>query len=192
MNTNYKIITLTGPSGSGKTTLAKEILKDSDYKLITSTTTRDPRPTDLEGEYEHILTSAFALNEAEKTFLWSVNYANKLYGTRKLYLNSALEHDHTSIALLVPDTVKILYRHLKQQNKQNLLLPIYINGLDEQTLRQRIQDRAGTTNNLKKRLATIEEWNTQARYENEVPYKFITNNTTIQEALEQIFDYMKN
>jgi guanylate kinase len=137
------------------------------------------------------MTSAFVIGESEGTFLWSVNYANKLYGTKKVYINAALERNHTSIALLVPDTVKILYRHLKQQNKQHLFLPIYIKGLDEQTLRQRIQDRVGTTNNLEKRLATINDWNQEAKY-SEVPYQFITNNTTIGEALEQIRSHIES
>lgn len=49
MNANAKIITFTGASGSGKSSIVRELLSQSDYKLVVSVTTRNPRESDLLG-----------------------------------------------------------------------------------------------------------------------------------------------
>ena len=57
----YKIFLISGVSGAGKTTVMREVLKDSslNLKFLPSYTTRQPRDTDVQGEYLFVTKDEF-------------------------------------------------------------------------------------------------------------------------------------
>lgn len=63
-----KIIILTGESGCGKTSIARLLLTQG-YEMVTSSTTRVPRPSDLPGEYEHLTSERFSHVDTQKAFV---------------------------------------------------------------------------------------------------------------------------
>ena len=62
------ILTITGPSASGKTSLARALrLQIPGAVVLTSVTTRKPRPSDLPGEYKYETQEGFSKLKQEKT-----------------------------------------------------------------------------------------------------------------------------
>src|SRR5262245_30032078 len=78
------LIILSGPSGSGKSTLIARLLEDKSLplRLSVSTTTRAPRPREIDGVHYHFWTRERFLREREQGgFLeWAEVHGN-LYGT---------------------------------------------------------------------------------------------------------------
>lgn len=174
-----KIVTFTGASGTGKSTIVKELLKDPDnFRLITSTTTRPPRDSDLLGEYEYWTPQQMA--EDASVFIWRAEYAGHSYGTRYRLINDALETPPTSVMILVPEVLPILLAYLPHK-----VLPLYVRAPPEDLLRVRLLRRGDDPESIERRLQTISDWERQAT-EGKIPYRMITNNGTIDEAVKQV------
>lgn len=87
------ILLLSGPSGCGKSSLLKEVYKVIDnYYFSISTTTRDPRPGEKEGEdYYFVSKEEFREDIKQNQFLeWAEVHGN-YYGTSLKPINEALE-----------------------------------------------------------------------------------------------------
>jgi guanylate kinase len=80
---NKTILTLTGPSASGKTTL-ESLLCDAEgsiFERVISTTTRAPRPGEVErNAYHFVSLQEFARLEAEGQLMESVQFNGTMYG----------------------------------------------------------------------------------------------------------------
>lgn len=110
---------IVGQSGSGKSTLASIALEALRHaSLVTSTTTRKRRPSDLPGEYSYVSQEEFnQLSAKESEFLDIFNHAGEYYATRlddilKFHFQS---DPHIRIAILVPRAVPIWLKLLKQR-----------------------------------------------------------------------------
>lgn len=187
MQLQYPIITLTGDSGSGKTTLAKELLtrRPEEYSLLTSTTSRDPRETDILGEYEHLTIDEFERLASEKPFLWSTSFAGNHYGTKREYVDSALANQHRSLMILVPSVVPILRNYAKEDN----VLSFFLKTPPVEILRARMRERGDSANTIEKRLVGIGAWEEIARDSN-IPYIFVNTIVPIDESIEKILGHL--
>lgn len=174
-----KIVTFTGASGTGKSTLVKELLKEpAAFRLVTSTTTRPPRDSDLSGEYEYWTPQQM---EADASlFIWRTEYAGNFYGTRYRVLEDALKLPQTSLMILVPEVLPTLLAYLPHK-----VLPLYVRAPPEDLLRVRLLRRGDEPESIERRLQTISDWERQAT-EGKIPYRMITNNGTIDEAVKQV------
>lgn len=77
-----KIIVLVGASGSGKTTVANKLIESYGYKKVVTTTTRAPRPGEVNGiDYHFVSKEEFANKLNNHGFVEFTNYAGKMYGT---------------------------------------------------------------------------------------------------------------
>ncbi len=88
------LLCLVGPTGSGKTTIAQEIIaKDSEgVRRSISTTSRTPRPGEVEGECYHFVTrEQFKAQEAAQGFFESEEVHGNFYGTPRAGLIAALD-----------------------------------------------------------------------------------------------------
>lgn len=176
-----KIITLTGEAGSGKTSIARKLLDDG-FEMITSTTTRAARLSDLPKEYEHVNAAEFSLLTAAGAFIWAANYADNQYGTRYLYLDRAISHDKAGIMILTPEPIPLLLSYTPG------VVPFFVCTPSKEVLRQRLQERGDTPAGIEKRLHTL-KWEEQAR-RSDIPYVFITNTGTLDDAVQEIRKYV--
>jgi guanylate kinase len=92
-----RLFVISAPSGAGKTTLTRMLLAaDPAIKLSISTTTRPPRPGEVDGrEYHFVEPARFeAMREAGEFLEWAHVHGN-YYGTSKRWIveQRALGHD---------------------------------------------------------------------------------------------------
>lgn len=78
-----KTTIISAPSGGGKTTLVQRLItSEPSFQVVTSHTTRGPRPGEEDGRHYHFVSrDQFAAMQAEEAFLeWAEVFGN-LYGT---------------------------------------------------------------------------------------------------------------
>ncbi len=176
------IVTLTGESGSGKSTIANYLLRRDDFSLVTSSTTRKQRESDLPKEYEYLTDDTFnALDKGEK-LIWSVNYAGNSYGTRYSYLDEAIACEDYRLMILVPEAVEKLAEYTSG------FVPFFIRTPSKDILRARLQKRGDSQVDITKRLADVGNWETES---SNIPYLFVSNEGRIETAVRDILQKLK-
>ena len=83
-DTTAVLLVLAGPAGSGKTTLCERMVAEvPGFSRIVTTTTRDPRPGEVNGVHYHFFSAAeFDARVAEGAFLeWAWVHRKNRYGT---------------------------------------------------------------------------------------------------------------
>lgn len=81
------LVVLSGPSGSGKGTVLKEFLKQEDFRLSISATSRKPRPGDEEGvTYFFKTKDEFEEMIKNDEFFEYAQFGGNYYGTPKKYV----------------------------------------------------------------------------------------------------------
>ena len=179
-----EIVSLTGASGAGKSTIAKAL----GFPFVLSTTTRLPKVSDLPGEYEYLEIDDMVWEEKGwNTYLWIEEHAGNYYGTKREVVDLALQAPGISMMILIP---KVLPKLLDYAGKEKVL-PFYIRSPSEEILRSRMEQRGEKNDSIERRLQESKEWDQQAE-KSEIPYIFVTNNGTIEEAVEQVRKYLKS
>ena len=144
------ITVFVGPSGVGKTTLCRGVAsRIPECREVVSTTTRDPRPGEVEGVDYHFLTreeGEKALAEGE--FVEHVIYDGNLYG----FLNESFEGGGSLVLVSERHGLEQLQEVFGDRVQSVLVLPP---SLDTLKLRLRKGGRDSAT--IKRRLATAEK-----------------------------------
>ena len=92
MKQGLKIV-ISGPSGSGKGTIVKELIKNEQFMLSISATTRMPRQGEEEGvHYYFKSTSEFENMIAEEALLEYANFCGNYYGTPKAPIEEGVKN----------------------------------------------------------------------------------------------------
>lgn len=196
-----KIITISGASGAGKSTIVKAQLNwiPGLVTLVSSTTTRNKRPTDLPGEYEYVTRPEFDAYEAEGAFLWSVEVGGEEYGTKKTVLDETLFQDKKiGLMIVTPDTVPILKRYAsKKFGYHEGVYSIHIVTVTyKDKLSSRMQQRGDSQDLILKRLQDSDKWDKWALRHYRLFDLFITNEESIEETasfvLQKIIERTKD
>ncbi|OOB76909.1 MAG: guanylate kinase [Epulopiscium sp. Nuni2H_MBin003] len=91
-------IVISGPSGSGKGTIVQELLKQGDYKLSISATTRKQRTGEIEGKHYFFKSKQEFDSMIEKDeMLEYAKFCNNYYGTPKEYVDNTIKLGHDII-----------------------------------------------------------------------------------------------
>lgn len=99
-----KIIIIAGPSGVGKGTIKKYLLKDSDFEIIKTITTRPPKKRDsIHNDRVYITKDEFLKLDNENRFVETNFYNNHYYGTLKSDTDLILRNN--KIGILEEDIV---------------------------------------------------------------------------------------
>lgn len=92
MSQGLKIV-LSGPSGSGKGTIVKELIKDEQFQLSISATTRSPRQGEEEGVHYFFKTrEAFEGMIAQNELLEYAEFCGNYYGTPKAFIEDSVKN----------------------------------------------------------------------------------------------------
>ena len=172
------LLIISGPSGVGKGTVCKHLMKKrSDLKPSVSSTTRSPRPGEVEGEdYNFITVTRFKDMINEGSFLeWAVVHGD-YYGTRLTTLENAIDRGENLI-LEIDTQGAAQVRRKKASAVSVFLAPPSLKALEE-----RISGR-GTENADKIRLR-LETARTEMKAYH--LYDYLVVNDQVENAAELI------
>jgi len=177
MNKKGLLMIISGPSGSGKGTVVDELIKDENFVISVSATTRSPRDYEEDGVHYFFKTvDEFGdmINDGE-LLEWAA-FCGNYYGTPKTYVEKMLEAGKNvileievqgaqQITEMYPESVSIF---LMPPSKEELLRRLTGRGTeDEITIERRIQRASEEVELLPN-------------------YKFVVINDEVEKAVEKI------
>lgn len=96
-----KILVLVGGSGSGKTSVANYLTANCGYRKVITTTTRSPRPGEVNGRDYHFVTEHQFWDILDNDgFVEHINYAGNMYGTSKNEIESILKDEIPAVIIM--------------------------------------------------------------------------------------------
>lgn len=172
------LVVVSGFAGTGKGTVMKELLGRYDsYALSISATTRQPRPTEVDGrEYFFKTKEEFEKMIEEDAFLEYACYVGNYYGTPKKYVEEQLANGRDVILEIEIQGAL----HIKEQFPDALLLFIAPPSAD--VLKQRLIDRGTETEEvIAQRLARAVEESQGIE-----AYDYLVVNDDLEECVETV------
>ena len=187
-----KLLSLTAPSGAGKTTLVGEVLKRIHRAhIISSYTTRGPRPDDLPNEYIHFSDDAFANFQKKGWFLWTAEHGGSRYGTTASSVEDVFEReDDFGIMILVPSVVPVLMNFLQELRVQDFYTPVFVVPPERDILVERLRKRGDSETNIRLRLDQANSW-LQDAIKSPIAYQCVQNNGKIETAVDSLLDIIQ-
>lgn len=173
------MLVLSSPSGAGKSSLAQHLLSDPDghdhgFLLSVSVTTRDRRPSELEGKHYHFIKKEqfVAMRERGELLEWAEVHGN-LYGTPREPVLRALEEGVDVLFDIDWQGTLQLYEKMREDIVSVFILPPSISEL-----RARLQRRAeDSEETIHRRLANARE---EIRHWPE--YDYVIRNSDLTES----------
>jgi len=150
LNKKGHLFVLSGSSGGGKTTIIRRILeKDSNFIFSVSSTTRTPRPEEIDGkDYNFLSHKEFHFRIESNKFLEWAEVHGELYGIER----DILERDLADGKNIIFDIDVHGGEAIHKQYPDSILIFIYPPSLEE--LKRRLQERdTNTANQIEERLA---------------------------------------
>ena len=154
------LLVLAGPAGSGKSTLCDRIVHEvPGFARVVTTTTRAPRPSEVNGVHYHFLTSEqFDAKIVADEFLeWAWVHGERRYGTLKASVFEPLAHGQSlAINLDVQGVASLREEAEHSLILQRAMATIFIR-LDHEQLVARIRGRGQDDDaEIARRMATAE------------------------------------
>ena len=178
MNRRGMLIVISGPSGVGKGTILKHVFeKDKNLCYSVSSTTRQPRPGEVDGVNYNFISEQEFLDKIEKgQMLEYAMYCDNYYGTSLSFVNQRL--DSGVDVVLEIETLGAM--QIKEKCPDSVLIFISPPTLDE--LKSRLIGRATESDEIIK--MRIEK----ARFEmsNIRSYDYIVVNNIVEDAVNDI------
>ena len=177
-----RLIVFSAPSGCGKGTMLAEILKDENYCVSVSATTRSPREGEVDGvNYYFMSKGDFLQKVADSEFLEYAEYCDNYYGTLMSEVDGKLnEGKNVILEIEVQGAQKI-------REKRPDALMIFILPPSVSELRRRLKKRGTETDEV------IEQRVSQAAREIEVAskYDYAIVNDALEDAISDFFAVMR-
>ncbi|CAE7827723.1 GK1 [Symbiodinium sp. CCMP2592] len=141
------LLVLCGPSGVGKSTLVKHLLGHetlgSQFGLVVSHTTREPRASETDGvEYHFVSREKMEQMIANGLFLEHAEVHGNLYGTSFAAIQDICDHGHNCILDIDIAGVRSLHRYLQDKDNQAHFVEVLPEG-GLATLESRLRARGG-------------------------------------------------
>ncbi len=177
-----RLIVFSAPSGCGKGTMLAEILKDENYCVSVSATTREPREGEVDGvNYYFISKGDFLQKVVDNEFLEHAEYCDNYYGTLASEVDGRLnEGINVILEIEVQGAMKI-------REKRPDALFIFIAPPSVNELRRRLKKRGTETDEV------IEKRVSQAAGEISLAgkYDYIIVNDALEDAVSDFFAVMR-
>ena len=161
-----RLIVVSGPSGAGKDTLIGDALGEiPELALIASATTREPRPSEVDGR-DHVFLSREEFQrwiEEGKLLEWA-EYSGNLYGTPKESVDDLLEKCRSVILRIELQGA----RQIKERRPDAVMVFVRAPSLEE--TRRRLESRATeSSESVESRMATaIKEVAARDEFDHEI------------------------
>jgi guanylate kinase len=171
------LLVISGPSGVGKGTVVKELVKNENYALSVSATTREPRKGEVDGiNYFFMSDEKFEELIKSDSFMEHAGYCKHYYGTPKDYVFAKMDEGKDVILeIKVQGALQI-----KKKYPEAVLLFILPPSMDE--LKARLTGRGTESDEV------IEERLNQAVEElsHAGSYDYVITNDKIENAVDLI------
>lgn len=177
-----RLIVFSAPSGCGKGTMLAEILKDKNYCVSVSATTREPREGEVDGVNYHFISKGdFLQKVADSEFLEYAEYCDNYYGTLISEVDGRL-NDGLNVILEIE-----VQGAMKIREKRPDALFIFIAPPSVNELRRRLKKRGTETDEV------IEKRVSQAAGEIALAqkYDYIIVNDALEDAVSDFFAVMR-
>ncbi|MCR4862623.1 MAG: guanylate kinase [Ruminococcus sp.] len=177
-----RLIVFSAPSGCGKGTMLAEILKDKNYCVSVSATTREPREGEVDGVNYHFISKGdFLQKVADSEFLEHAEYCDNYYGTLISEVDGRL-NDGLNVILEIE-----VQGAMKIREKRPDALFIFIAPPSVNELRRRLKKRGTETDGV------IEKRVSQAAGEIALApkYDYIIVNDALEDAVSDFFAVMR-
>ena len=177
-----RLIVFSAPSGCGKGTMLAEILKDKNYCVSVSATTREPREGEVDGVNYHFISKGdFLQKVADSEFLEHAEYCDNYYGTLISEVDGRL-NDGLNVILEIE-----VQGAMKIREKRPDALFIFIAPPSVNELRRRLKKRGTETDEV------IEKRVSQAAGEiaHAPKYDYIIVNDALEDAVSDFFAVMR-
>lgn len=175
------ILVLSSPSGAGKSTLARQLLQDEGLptpKLSVSVTTRQRRPSEIEGTHYHFIDEVSFLQRRDQGALleWAEVHGN-FYGTPREPVERALSQGHIMLFDIDWQGTEQVRAAMPEDTVTVFVLPPSFEELRARIIR-RAEDKPDV---IEKRLGNARDEMTHWR-----DYDYVITNTDLGEAYEQL------
>lgn len=175
------ILVLSSPSGAGKSTLARQLLQDEGLptpKLSVSVTTRQRRPSEIEGTHYHFIDEVSFLQRRDQGALleWAEVHGN-FYGTPREPVERALSQGHIMLFDIDWQGTEQVRAAMPEDTVTVFVLPPSFEELRARIIR-RAEDKPDV---IEKRLENARDEMTHWR-----DYDYVITNTDLGEAYEQL------
>ena len=175
-------------SGSGKSTVMSEMIDSMNYQKAITTTTRPPRPNEVDGVDYHFLTKRqFLEKKQNKEFLEDVENGGNFYGVQLSAFDQDFGDNHPIIVL---DPYGVVSATEGLTKKGYNVVSVFLDD-DHATCIQRVKDRASSDEEKEARYASIlekeKDWNTFTNYTH-----YTKPLATIKENAKDIDDFFKS
>lgn len=163
------LLVLAGPAGSGKSTLCERMVTEvPGFSRVVTTTTRDPRPGELDGVHYHFLTpEEFDRRVAANAFLeWAWVHRKNRYGT---LASSVLEPLAAGSSLIINVDVQGVENFRNAAQTRPILarhLGTVFIDVPEEELRCRLKCRGEVDGEIERRMQTArDELNEKSKFD---------------------------
>lgn len=177
MEKNGVLLIVSGPSGSGKGTVVQELVKEENYALSISATTRDPRPNEKDGEHYFFRTKTEFeyMKEAGQLLEWAC-FCDNYYGTPKSYVEKKLA-DGKNVLLEIEVQGALKVRKIYPDCILIFMLPPSLEELQNRLQGRGTEDEATVQKRLNRALEEIKLAD---------KYDYLVVNHTIEQAKADI------
>ena len=177
------LIVVSGPSGVGKGTVLKEVF-NSDPNLVysVSSTTRTPRPGEVDGVHYHFLTKdQFENNIALNKMLEYASYCDNYYGTNAEYVDNQRSAGKDVVLEIDTQGAKQITQHCEDA------ITIFIAPPSFEQLEKRLIGRGTEEQSvIEKRIQTAREELLHAK-----EYEYVVINDALEDAIDDVKSILK-
>lgn len=177
-----RLIIFSAPSGCGKGTMLEQILKDENFCVSVSATTRKPREGEIDGVNYHFLSTDDFMSRIDNgDFLEYASYCDNFYGTLRSEVDRMLEQGKNVILEIEVQGA------LKVMKKCPTALSIFIAPPSVGELRRRLHKRGTETDEvIEKRIAQSSREIALAS-----KYDYIIINDALEDAVSDFFSVVR-